>query len=140
MDYVYSPGGYRRAPLAETKELHSDEETHEHKSIRVRCSSSVRIGNQWLCDTKKRKNVHCDLARQRLDEALVRAVTDENSKIYRNAVIRIQSPEYDFTYTGAAGTARADTDEAMTVGHQFTIASVGKTMTAVVIQQKKKKV
>jgi len=84
------------------------------------------------CVTQKsEKTFTADLARQQLDAALVRAVTDEKGKIYRNAVIRIEAPEYDFTYTGAAGTARADTGEAMTVDHQFTIASVGKTMTAV---------
>lgn len=78
---------------------------------------------------------NAELARQNLDAALVRAVTDESGKINRNAVIRIDAPEYGFTYANAAGIARDDTGEAMTIDHQFTIASIGKTMTSVVIMQ-----
>ena len=84
---------------------------------------------------RSQKTFNAELARQRLDAALVRAVTDENGKIYRNAVIRIDAPDYGFTYEKAAGIARADTGETMTVDHQFTIASVGKTMTAIMILQ-----
>jgi D-alanyl-D-alanine carboxypeptidase len=60
---------------------------------------------------------------------------DSNGKISRNAVVRIEAPRYQFTWEGAAGIARVDTNEAMTVDHQFEIASVGKTMTAVVVLQ-----
>ncbi len=82
-----------------------------------------------------KKIFNSDLARQLLDAALARSVTDGNGQYYRNAVIRIEAPDYYFTYTGAAGIARADTGETMTVDHQFTIASAGKTMTAVIILQ-----
>ncbi|HMB23395.1 MAG TPA: serine hydrolase domain-containing protein [Anaerolineales bacterium] len=85
--------------------------------------------------SKSERTFNTKLARQKLDEALARAVTDENGKIYRNAVIRVELPDHNFVYTGAAGIARADTREEMTADHQFTIASVGKTMTAVVILQ-----
>lgn len=85
--------------------------------------------------SRSERTFNTRLAQQKLDEALAKAVRDENGKIYRNAVIRIELPDYNFVYTGAAGIARADTKEEMTVDHQFTIASVGKTMTAVVIFQ-----
>jgi D-alanyl-D-alanine carboxypeptidase len=74
-------------------------------------------------------------AQHALDQALAESVLDEQGNIYRNAVIAIDAPKQNFTYSGAAGVARADTEEAMTVDHQFHIASMGKSMTAVIILQ-----
>jgi D-alanyl-D-alanine carboxypeptidase len=74
-------------------------------------------------------------AEQALNAALQRSVTDENGQIDRNAVVYVEVPQENFTYTNAAGIGRADTGEAMTVDHQFFIASVGKPMTATVILQ-----
>jgi len=93
------------------------------------------LGASGCVPQRSQSKFNAELAKQRLDAALVRAVTDENGKIYRNAVIRIDAPDYGFTYVKAAGIARVDTGEAMTIDHQFTIASVGKTMTSVVILQ-----
>ena len=93
------------------------------------------LGTSGCVPQRNQSKFNAELARQRLDEAIIRAVTDENGKIYRNAVIRIDAPDYGFTYVNAAGIARVDTGEGMTIDHQFTIASVGKTMTSVVILQ-----
>ncbi|MBN1122205.1 MAG: serine hydrolase, partial [Anaerolineae bacterium] len=69
----------------------------------------------------------------RLDTLLDAAVRDENGELYRNAAIKVSMPGYE--YEGAAGIARVDTGETMTVDHQFAIASVGKPMTAAIIYQ-----
>jgi CubicO group peptidase (beta-lactamase class C family) len=74
-------------------------------------------------------------ANRALDAALARSVVDEDGNVYRNAVIYVDAPNQNFAYAGAAGMARADTRESMTVDHQFFIASVGKPMTAVIIFQ-----
>jgi len=70
-----------------------------------------------------------------LDAALAKSVAGEQGEVHRNAVIYVDAPAQGLTYSGAAGIARADTDEKMTTDHQFFIASVGKPMTAVVIMQ-----
>ena len=81
------------------------------------------------------KPFDADLAARRLDSALAEAVTGADGKVSRNAVIEIEAPGYGFSYAKAAGVARADTGEPMTPEHQFAIASVGKTMTAVIVLQ-----
>lgn len=70
-----------------------------------------------------------------LDSLLVKYVTDQNGQVNRNAVISIEAPAYKYFYRNACGVARDDTKEPMTVDHQFSIASVTKTMTAAVIMQ-----
>lgn len=87
------------------------------------------------CTIGGRPSFDAEIATQALETALADSVTDENGEVYRNAVIYVQAPNQNFVYTGAAGIARADTSEPMTVDHQFEIASVGKTMTAVIIMQ-----
>jgi D-alanyl-D-alanine carboxypeptidase len=87
------------------------------------------------CTISGRQSFNAEIATQALETALADSVTDENGETYRNAVIYVEAPNQNFVYTGAAGTARADTGEPMTVEHQFEIASIGKTMTAVIIMQ-----
>jgi CubicO group peptidase (beta-lactamase class C family) len=70
-----------------------------------------------------------------LDAALQKSVTTENGEINRNALLYINAPQDNFVYAGAAGLGRADTGEPMSIEHQYILASVGKTMTAVVILQ-----
>ncbi len=77
--------------------------------------------------------INAEAANSRLDAILDAAVRDENGDVYRNAAIQISMPGYE--YSGAAGIAREDTGELMTVDHQFAIASVGKPMTSVIIYQ-----
>ncbi len=76
-----------------------------------------------------------DNADDSLDALLVKYVTDQNGQINRNVVISIEAPAYKYCYRNACGVARDDTKEPMTVDHQFSIASVTKTMTATVIMQ-----
>ncbi len=52
-----------------------------------------------------------------------------------NAVIRVELPHADFVYERAVGRAYANSEAAMTTGHQFHIASVAKPMTATLILQ-----
>jgi D-alanyl-D-alanine carboxypeptidase len=96
---------------------------------------AILIGTSCVSQSGSRPHFNADLANRRLDEALTRAVTDENGSVYRNAAIYVDLPGQDFTYAGAAGIARADSGESMTVSHQFSAASVGKTMTSAIIYQ-----
>jgi D-alanyl-D-alanine carboxypeptidase len=83
--------------------------------------------------TTSAQGFDAESASGQLDAILNDFVRDANGEVYRNAAIQITMPGY--THTGAAGVARDDTGEPMTVDHQFVIASVGKPMTAVVIYQ-----
>ncbi len=51
----------------------------------------------------------------------------------RGAALRVEVPEAGFAHAAAAGIARADTGEAMTVGHRWHAASVGKMFTATLV-------
>lgn len=76
--------------------------------------------------------------RARLDQFMERlAEGDYNTETpgVINAVIRLDAPEAGFSYARAVGRAWADSDAPMTTGHQFHVASVAKTMTAVLILQ-----
>jgi len=70
----------------------------------------------------------------RLKTLLQRAVFDVDPSGQRHAVLGIQGP-VGYAFEGAAGTARVDTGEPMTTAHQFAIASVAKTMIAVLVYQ-----
>lgn len=74
-----------------------------------------------------------DVATRTLNEALIASVTGENGEMYRNTAMLIESPV--FSYVGASGIARADTGDKMTINTPYVIASIGKTMTAIVILQ-----
>lgn len=77
-------------------------------------------------------------AQARLDQFMERlAAGDYNTAApgVINAVIRLDAPESGFTYEKAVGRARADSPAPMTATHQFHVASVAKTMTAVLILQ-----
>lgn len=70
-----------------------------------------------------------------INAALERNVRDADGIINRNALLFIDAPTVDFSYAGAAGIGRVDTKESISADWQFYIASVGKTMTAVIIYQ-----
>ncbi len=65
----------------------------------------------------------------------VRQSDSDSSAGIRNPVFEIWSPRIGFRHSVALGLARADNNSPMTPDHQFHIASVGKTMTAVLILQ-----
>ncbi len=70
-----------------------------------------------------------------IEAALDGAARNRDGEIDRHVLLYIDAPTVDFTYKGAAGIARSDTQEPMTTDWQFFIASVAKSMTAVVIYQ-----
>ena len=77
-------------------------------------------------------------ARKNLDRVMARlAAGDFNTEQpgVINAVLRIDVPDMDFVYEAAVGQARVDSDAPMTPAHQFHLASVAKTMTAVLLLQ-----
>lgn len=82
-------------------------------------------------------NVKTDAERitKKLDEILLDKVLDNKGDISRNSVLYINAPNHNFIYEGAFGIGRADTNESMTIDHQFMLASVGKTFTAAMIFQ-----
>jgi D-alanyl-D-alanine carboxypeptidase len=63
------------------------------------------------------------------------AARGSGSEAQRHALIYVDAPTVDFIYAGAAGVARADSAEPMTVNHQYYLASIPKAMTAAVIYQ-----
>jgi D-alanyl-D-alanine carboxypeptidase len=72
---------------------------------------------------------------RKIDSSLDRVVRNSEGDINRHALLFIDAPTLDFRYSGAAGVARVDTGEPLTPDWQFFIASVGKSMTAVIIYQ-----
>ncbi|MCZ7571322.1 MAG: beta-lactamase family protein [Ardenticatenaceae bacterium] len=77
-------------------------------------------------------------ARRNLDAAMAGLLagndTAEGSPV-KNAVIRLEVPESGFVYEKGVGRANADSVAPMTPDHQYHLASVTKTMTAVLVLQ-----
>ena len=75
---------------------------------------------------------------QRLDDVMTRLESGEMNNASPgviNAAVRFDLPSAGFVYEKAVGRAYANQDAVMTPAHQFHIASVAKTMTAVLILQ-----
>jgi D-alanyl-D-alanine carboxypeptidase len=70
-----------------------------------------------------------------LNALLDRTVRSADGAVNRHAVLYLEAPTVSFEYSGAAGIARVDSGEPMTVDRPFFIASVAKAMTATVIHQ-----
>ena len=70
-----------------------------------------------------------------LQDRLLKVAGDNNEFSVRSAAICIEAPEAGYRFDGAVGEARADTGAAMTVETPFHVASIAKTMTAVLILQ-----
>ena len=81
---------------------------------------------------------HDGKTRKRLDKA-VAAILEKgdgtNPPGVHNPVFEIWSPGREFRHCVTLGAARADSDVPIRPDHQFHIASIGKTMTAVIILQ-----
>lgn len=79
-----------------------------------------------------------DQTRRNLDKALaellLRGRTTDLPRI-KSAVIRVELPAAGFAHSTAVGEANADSDASMTSEHQFHLASVAKTMTAILVLQ-----
>ena len=73
-----------------------------------------------------------------LDQALARLFAGGGISAgpgIKNAVLRVEAPEFGFVHEAAVGKANADSDALMTPAHQFHLASVAKTMTATFVLQ-----
>ena len=73
--------------------------------------------------------------RARLSERVKALVSEPGLPGVKSAVVRIDAPAVGFGFECAAGEARGDTGEAMTPDTVFHLASIAKTMTAVLICQ-----
>jgi len=81
---------------------------------------------------------HDDNIRKQLDKAvaaILKKGDGSNPPDVHNPVFEIWSPDRDFHHSVSLGTARAGSDTQMRPDHQFHIASIGKTMTSVIILQ-----
>jgi len=81
---------------------------------------------------------HHDNIRKQLDKAVATILEKgdgTNPPGVRNPVFEIWSPGRGFHHGVSLGTARDDSDAPIRPGHQFHIASIGKTMTATIILQ-----
>ena len=70
-----------------------------------------------------------------LQDRLSAFAGDENEFGVRSAAICIEAPAAGYRFDGAVGEARSDTGAAMTADTPFHVASIAKTMTAVLILQ-----
>ncbi len=73
--------------------------------------------------------------RAALDRELSSMVEELTTPDGPGVVAHIEAPAVDLVFCGAAGQARSDTGEAMTVEHAFHTASIGKTTTAFLLVQ-----
>jgi len=71
----------------------------------------------------------------RLTELLNKTLECSSGTPSCNPVVNIEVPRLNFSFSHAAGIARPDTGEEMTVKHPFHWASIGKTITAILILQ-----
>lgn len=69
----------------------------------------------------------------RVDEVVAGLVRGDDAPA--GAVVRLEVPVVGLAHAAAAGVARADTGEALTVDHPFHVASVGKLCTAALVLQ-----
>ncbi len=78
-------------------------------------------------------NLDAGAAATELDAALARFVAGQKDQ--RHAMALVDAPTVGFHYAGAEGLGRVDSGETITPEHQFFVASVGKSMTAVLVHQ-----
>ena len=77
-------------------------------------------------------------ARSKLNKMIANLTLDNTSDGNSNiisAVVSVELPDADFVYKRAIGQAYPNSDKAMTIDHQFHVASVAKPMTATLILQ-----